>query len=184
MSALSLPDTRLVREARTVIEAAGMSTPVANHSMRCYLLGSAWARARGIEVDAEDLCLAALFHDLGFVPSHRDPRRAFTLNSSAALRRFMEERGGEPARTSAIAEAIELHTSLWPRFSRGTVAGLLQIATWMDVFGLRRGRLREAARDAEATYPRGRFFPEFAAGMAMNWRPHACLGLLFPASFR
>ncbi|MFN7135018.1 MAG: HD domain-containing protein, partial [Myxococcales bacterium] len=66
------PDTPLVREA-TALARATLSPAVFNHSQRTFLLGAAWASKRRIDFDEEALQLAALFHDFGLLPPHRDP---------------------------------------------------------------------------------------------------------------
>ena len=132
MRELDLPDTQLVNGARRILERAAPSTLV-RHSIRAYLLGSAYARKKGIAFDEEGLALAALFHDVGLTPELSDSSRPFTFASSKALRMYLEERGVPNERIAVLADAIEQHMQLLPRFSRGPEVGLLQVGAWMDV---------------------------------------------------
>src|SRR5262249_61599145 len=97
------------------------------------------------------------------------------------LARFLEEREVPRERIGPLTDAILFHMQLVPRWSKGNVAGLLQIGAWMDVTGLRRGRIAESARDIEARFPRGAFAKVFRRKLlATMTSPSACLGLLFP----
>jgi hypothetical protein len=72
---------------------------------------------------------------------------------------------------------------LFPRWSKGDVAGLLQIGAWMDATGIRRGRIAEEAARIEALYPRGPFARVFRRRLLASMAsPSACFGLLFPSA--
>ncbi len=175
-----LPDTWLTREA---YEAANSAAPLAllHHSIRVYLLGKLYAREKRIDFDDEGLYLAALFHDLGLCPAYWDGSRAFQLNGGRALRRFLGERRVPPERAAALGDAVDFHMLPFPRWSKGSVAGLLQIGAWMDIARLRAWGRRDSIRDVEATYPRlgiGLKFPRMVLGSIGS--PRSCLGLMFP----
>jgi len=105
----------------------------------------------------------------------------FTYASGAALARFLETRDVPRARIAPLTDAILFHMQLVPRWSKGNVAGLLQIGAWMDATGLRRGRIADDARAIEARFPRGAFAKVFRRRLlATMTSPSACLGLLFP----
>ena len=181
---LTLPDTALVAEARSIIEAAAPPSLVA-HSLRACLLGGAYGRARAMDFDEEGLLLAALFHDLGLCDGHVDGGRAFTFVSSDALRGFLAARGAPAARITPLCEAIELHMLLLPRFSAGAVVGLLQVGAWMDVTGLRRRAVPDAARAIAAAHPRGDLAPVFRRRLLRSLgSASACLGLIAPGLAR
>ena len=172
----SLPDTALVREALEVARRA-LPAPIVDHSVRTYLLAAAYAKATRRAHDDEGLCLAAIFHDVGLA----DKTLPFTYASGAALARFLEGRAPR-ARVTALRDAILFHMQLFPRWSKGEVAGLLQIGAWMDATGLRRGRIAEEAARIEAEYPRGAFRRELRKRLLPSiLSPAACLGLVFPA---
>src|SRR5690242_10417223 len=70
---LTVPETAAAAAAREVA-AAYCSPALFNHSVRAYLFGVVYARAKAIEIDHELLFVAAMLHDLGLVApfdSHR-----------------------------------------------------------------------------------------------------------------
>jgi hypothetical protein len=180
---LGLPDTKLVTEALGAARHA-LAAPMLSHSVRAYLLATAYAKSTSRDHDDEGLCLAALFHDVGMSPSHRGAG-AFTLASSSALTSFLEARDVPRERIAPLVDAIDFHMQLFPRWSKGNVVGLLQVGAWMDVMGFRRARVRDDAKRIEELLPRDGFTSAFHRGLLSTLRsPSACLGLLFPESFR
>jgi hypothetical protein len=181
---LSLPDTALVTEASLLVSAA-LEDSVIRHSHRAFHLGMAYAAKNAITFDAEDLALAALFHDVGLAAGLRPPKVAFTLAGSRALARFLEEHDVPRARIAPLVDAIDFHMQLFPRWSKGPVAGLLQVGAWMDVTGLRRGSIPERAAEIEEALPAGDFREGFNRRLLRTIDgPAACLGLVVPTAFR
>jgi hypothetical protein len=165
MTIRDLPDTTLVREARRLAEAS-LTGAVLAHSFRTFLCGQAYAEARAISFDEEGLCVAALFHDLGLSRRFADRTRAFTEISARLLTDFLRVRDAGEGRSSVLAEAIELHMQILPRWSRGPEVGLLQVGAWMDVMGLRARSLdRRLRREIQRSYPRGAFGSEFGRSL-------------------
>lgn len=180
---LGLPDTKLVTEALAVVRSA-LAAPILGHSLRAFMLAAAYAKTTKRDHDAEGLCLAALFHDIGMTAAYRRAG-AFTFASSSALTSFLEEREVPGERIAPLVDAIDFHMQLFPRWSKGNVVGLLQVGAWMDVMGLRRGAVRAEAKRFEQLLPRDGFTAAFHLGLVKTLRsPSACLGLLFPESFR
>lgn len=180
----ALPDTPLVNEARVVV-AAALSPGVFHHSMRTFALGRAYADRKEISFDPEDLALASLFHDLGISAEFAQPGKPFTYASARALRLFLEERGGVPARVDPLVDAIALHMQLWPRWSAGPVAGLLQVGAWMDVTALRRWTVWDDAGAIAALHPRHGFDLEFAKSLVgQAWPPSKLFRLFVPGEKR
>lgn len=178
------PDTALAREARKIIEAAE-PVPIFNHSLRAFLLGRSYAKAKKIAFDEEALYLSALFHDLGLCEGHRAPARAFTFASSAAMRDHLVRHKVEPRRITAMTEAIEFHFQLLPNWSKGEVAGLMQVGAHMDVTGMRRWAIGREAKAEAASLPRAGFFMEFNRCMLRSTRSWAALmGLMLPERYR
>ena len=174
------PDTSLLREA-TQLAQGSLPSPILAHSRRTFLLGRAYAREKRISLDEEDLLLAALFHDLGLSDAYADRRKAFTEIGADLLEQFLSERG-DAARGRCLAEAIDLHMQLFPRWSRGPVVGLLQVGAWMDAS---RRKLRTVGQarvaEIEAAYPRADFDPEFRRRLLGSLGSlRACTHLLFP----
>jgi len=175
-----LPDTALVQEATKLVSAA-LPPTLLRHSQRTFLLGQAYARTQSIGFDAEDLLLAALFHDLGLTDSHADRRKAFTEIGSRVLEDFMT-RHGDAERGRLLARAIDFHMQVLPRWSKGPVVGLLQVGAWMDASRLRSGRVgRARIAEVEAAFPRNGFEPEFNARLRRSLGSfRACARLVFP----
>lgn len=180
----TLPDTPLVREAQAILERAAPATLVA-HSLRTFMYGRAYGQRQGIDHDDEDLLLAALFHDLGFCPEHRNPRLPFQIVGSRALRQFLADKGTDPQRISPLVDAIDFHMQLWPRWSRGGVVGLLQVGAWMDITGLRRWGIRREARAIEGAHPRDGIRLRFYGFLFGSFGSvGSCVGTLFPGRYR
>lgn len=181
---MNLLDTSISNEAYGIARAA-VTPEILNHSIRIYLLGKAYARKKSVEFDEEELYLAALFHDLGLCAAYKNSSRPFQVNSSRALEKFLRERHLPSERISPMVEAIDFHMQMFPKWSKGNIAGLLQIGAWMDITKLRRWTIRDEARAIEAEYPRlaiSRKFPKMVFGSIGS--VHSCLGLLFPKGFR
>src|SRR5687767_4338499 len=121
-----LPDTAAVKSARAIGERAAPS-PILQHSLRAFLLASAYAEKKSSAFDEEGLALAALFHDLGLTPEFRDPSKPFAFASSKALRLYLMQRNVAADRIAVLCDAIEQHMQMLPRFSRGPEVGLLQV---------------------------------------------------------
>ncbi|HKP64171.1 MAG TPA: HD domain-containing protein [Polyangiales bacterium] len=177
-----LPDTRLIQEAARLAQ-TNLPPPIYLHSQRTFLLGREYARAAKIAFEEEDLLLAALFHDLGLSDAFADSRRAFPEIGGTLAREFMTERG-QAVRGRVLAEAIDLHMQLFPRWSKGPITGLLQVGAWMDA-AKRRANTLDGRRIAEieAAYPRNGFKPEFQSRFRRalgSWR--ACARLVFPTA--
>lgn len=188
------PAARLARDARmpdsaTVAEAASLvreafDDALWNHTLRTHLLAVGWAERSVLRFDPEQLALACLFHDLGMVAPWRDPSHAFTFAGSRALRGFLQERGWEPRRIEAAMQAIDFHMQLQPRWDLGETAGLLQVAAWMDVTGLRGRHLPEVVKEARRRFDRSGFFLHFNACLLRELAsPRRALGLLLPERF-
>jgi hypothetical protein len=177
---ISIPDTALAQEASAIVRAV-LPQSILHHSYRTFLLGRCYAERRRIVFDDEGLFLAALFHDLGLSDAWSDTSRAFTEIGATYVRAFLSERG-TPERGAALAEAIELHMQLLPRWSYGSEAGLLQVGAWMDAVGLRSRRLgRISINEIEQAFPRGAFKKEFRSRILGSIGSiRSCVHLIFP----
>lgn len=178
-----MPDSATVTEAAALVRSA-FDDPLWNHTLRTHLLAVGWAERFDHRFDREQLALACLFHDLGMVSPRRDPAHAFTFAGSRALRDFLQERGWDLDRIEPAMQAIDFHMQLRPRWDLGATAGLLQVAAWMDVTGLRGRRLPEVVREARRRFDRGGFFLRFNACVLREIAsPRRTLGLLLPGRF-
>lgn len=177
---MKLPDTLLSKEAYAIINVVAVPE-IVNHSIRIYLLSKAYAQKKNINFEDEGLYLASLFHDLGLCPTYKDSSQPFQLNSSRALQAFLNERQVSPERISPLVEAVDFHMQLFPKWSKGNIAGLLQIGAWMDIAKLRSWTIKDQVHAIETEYPRfqiERKFPKLLLNSIGS--AHSCLGLLFP----
>jgi hypothetical protein len=176
-----LPDTTLVREAQAAVSAI-LAPEVLRHSLRTFLLGQAYAETKHIAFDEEDLCVAALFHDVGLFVRPRG--LAFPLASSRSLEKFLSARGVARGRVAAMVDAIDFHMQLRPRWKDGPVVGLLHIGAWMDATGRGRRAIDAAARTIYEALPAGDFAPLLRKRIVASLDSFsACAGLLFPRRF-
>jgi hypothetical protein len=177
---LGLPDTKLVGEALSLARHA-LPEPLLDHSLRAFMLAGAYAKATNRDHDEEDLCLAAIFHDVGLAKDRRRRGQAFTQVGSRALAEFLDKREVAQERITPLVDAIDFHMQLFPRWSKGNVVGLLQVGAWMDVMGLRRGTVRAEAKRIDALLPKSGFTSLFHRRLLSSLvSPTACLRLLFP----
>lgn len=180
VAAARMPDSGTVTEAAALVRAA-LDDALWNHTLRTHLLAVGYAERFGRHRDPEQLALACLFHDLGLALPHRDPSHAFTFAGSRALREFLEARGWEPRRIEPAMQAIDFHMQLRPRWDLGESAGLLQVAAWMDVTGLRGWLLPEVVGEARRRFDRSGFVPRFNARLLRELAsPRRAFGLLAP----
>ena len=141
--------------------------------------------------DGETLYVAAMLHDVGLTGSYeygadpgfvRDYAAAsapcFAVRSAAVARSLADEFAWREApERDALAEAIALHVNVRVKGSQGVEARLVQLASALDVTGLRSRRLgREAIGTVEDSWPRdGSFADEI-------WTAWACEAAAHPRS--
>jgi hypothetical protein len=179
-----VPDTTLCGEAAALVSEI-LPPPILRHTMRTYRLGAAYGQKRGIDFEAEDLYLAALFHDIGLAPGRTEPRVPFQVVGGRALTGFLDERRFDPGRAARLREAIDYHMQVRPRWSKGPVAGLLQVGAWMDATRLRAWAVPGAVREADRLFPRAGFTTAFVRCLAGTVGDLPSLvGLWFPDRYR
>jgi HD domain len=129
------PDSSVAREARELCATVSPSFLV-NHAARTFAWGCMLARADQVAFDRELLYVASLLHDLGLTEAFDGPR-CFEHESASAAERFARQRGWDPERRFALAEAIRLHMQARVVPEDGAEAYLLAAATSCDVTGWR-----------------------------------------------
>ncbi|MFI6876161.1 HD domain-containing protein [Streptomyces sp. NPDC050400] len=193
IAGITLPDTRLVREATDLVRAAADET-LFHHSRRVYLWGSLRAAARGLEVDPELAYVGGLFHDLGLTAAHATKDRRFEIDGAEAARTFLLDHGRTEAEARNVWLAIALHTTPEVPHHLAPEVAVVSLGVETDVLGLDLAEITEQQRaDVVAAHPRpdfkNRILKAFYEGMAD--RPDTTFGTMnddvlahFDAAFR
>jgi hypothetical protein len=97
------------------------------------------------------------------------------------LREFLLKKGATAERVRSLPDAVDFHMQLTPRWSKGNVAGLLQVAAWMDITRLRRWTIKDEVLAVEKLYPRLKIERKFVRMLLGSvGSVVSCLGLLVP----
>jgi hypothetical protein len=164
---LKAPSSVLTRAAEE--HAQKLLPPVLlGHAYRTYAFGMAVGAVEGVEVDAELLYAAAMFHDIGLT----GPRSTvdFTLTSARVARDVAEEVGLSTAATETMRTAITMHHSPGVSLADGAVAYLLSAGAGVDVAGLKSWKLPP---DVLATTVRETPRLDFKRAFTDLWRAEA-----------
>jgi|ERR1700722_18064644 HD superfamily phosphodiesterase len=89
-SGVTLPDTRLAREATELVRDTE-SPLLFNHSTRVYCFGSLAGKRRGVKFDPELLYIAAMFHDTGLTPQYSSKSDRFEVDGANSARAFLRQ---------------------------------------------------------------------------------------------
>jgi len=157
---IAVPDSRLGR-AITAFVRDIESELLFNHSSRVFLFGALAGLQRELSVDRELLYAAAMFHDIGLMPSHSSPDLRFEVDGANIAQDFLLGHGVDPGEVTLVWTAIALHTTPGiPAFMHPVVA-LTTAGVEMDVLGLTYDDYDDATRDAVvAAFPRTAHFKE------------------------
>ena len=157
---VAIPDSRLGRAITEFIRDTENDL-LFNHSSRVYFFGALAGQARGLTVNLELLYAAAMFHDIGLIPSHSSPNLRFEVDGANAARDFLRSHHVDPADIEKVWTGIALHTTPGvPEFMHPVIA-LTTAGVEMDVLGLTYDRYADDVREAiVAAFPRTRQFKE------------------------
>ncbi|MGC3002664.1 HD domain-containing protein [Streptomyces sp. G35A] len=175
---ITVPDSRLVREATALVRDAANDT-VYHHSRRVYFFGTLRGLTRGLDADPELLYIGAMFHDLGLTERHRESRQRFEIDGADDARDFLRRHGiAEPA-ARLVWEGIALHTTPEIPWHMAPEVALVTAGVEADVLGIGRDEIPAAAlTEVVAAHPRPNFkqniLKEFTAGIAH--RPDTTFG--------
>lgn len=128
------------------------------HSERSYRWAWLMSRYESLEVDAEELYVASMLHDLGLGDRYRAAAEQgdFAIVGAGAAERFLMQRGWDAGRRREVTGAIGTHLN--PRVNahrEGPLARLLSLGPAMDYFGFGAHRLAPAAaRAVTSAHPR------------------------------
>jgi hypothetical protein len=154
---MTVPDTRLARDATELVRAATTDL-VYHHSRRVFWFGSLQGRNRGLSFDPELLYIGAMFHDLGLNEQFRGSGRRFEVDSADEARRFLQGHGVPEDSIRRVWTAIALHTTPGiPEFMEPEVA-LVTAGVEYDVLGIGYHDVSDADRaEIIALHPRPDF---------------------------
>jgi hypothetical protein len=139
ISKIVIPDSAAARRAEQHCREVSPEFLV-NHCLRTYLWAQCLAAPCGLRPDAELLWVASLLHDLGLTePYAGGPSDAacFAVRGAEAARSVIAGTGWRQAESDTLAEAIVLHLNVAVDAAHGDEALLLNVATALDVTGLR-----------------------------------------------
>jgi hypothetical protein len=157
---VAIPDSKLARAIGEFVRDTETDL-LFNHSSRVYLFGALAGEQRGLTYDAELLYAAAMFHDVGLMPSHSSDHLRFEVDGANAARDFLKSHGIATADLDTVWTAIALHTTPGvPEFMHPVVA-LTTAGVEMDVLGLTYDQYPAEIREAVvAAFPRTPHFKE------------------------
>jgi hypothetical protein len=157
---VAIPDSRLGRAITAFIRDTE-SELLFNHSSRVYLFGALAGQERGLSFNPELLYAAAMFHDVGLMPSHSSPDLRFEVDGANAARDFLRSHGLDSSDIEKVWTGIALHTTPGvPEFMHPVIA-LTTAGVEMDVLGLTYDQYADDVREAVvAAFPRTAHFKE------------------------
>ncbi|MGH8835820.1 MAG: HD domain-containing protein [Actinomycetes bacterium] len=124
-------------EATRLVSAEYSSVALYNHAVRSYVLGAAYAEARGLDFDTELFYVAALLHDLGLTVPFDSLALPFEEAGGHVAQVLTAGFGWPMQRRDHAAEVIVLHMRDDVSADEDVESHLLQVGTSADVSGLR-----------------------------------------------
>ena len=157
VSATSIPDTRLAKEATAILREHGTDL-LFNHSLRVYLFAAEQGKQAKLRFDAELLYVSAAFHDLGLVKKFSSDTERFEVDGANAVRQFLTAHDVPEAQVQTAWEAIALHTTLGVTQYMRPEVELLYRGVGLDVLGEGFDTFPSGLREQiVAEYPRDNF---------------------------
>lgn len=133
-----------------------------HHSVRSYVVGAAWAQARGLDFDRELFFVAAMLHDLALTPPFDSHTVAFEEAGGHLARVLTAGLGWSGEGRDRAAEVIVLHMRDDVAPDVDVESRLLQVGTSADVSGTGLEEFDPSFTDAlVAAYPRQGFARAF-----------------------
>jgi len=143
-----------------------------NHSVRTYVFGASRLKSAGIAFNPEAAYVAALFHDLGMVPTVASPNASFEVDGANRAEAFVKANGGTPQEGRVVWNAIVTHDlpSAY-QAHQSAEAVLVGVGAASDVVGygpkaFAPGTVEEVLK----AYPRLQFKTRFVAYMTDHCR--------------
>jgi hypothetical protein len=109
IAGVGVPDSPLITEA--IDYARTLYDPyLLNHAMRSWLFAAKIGQSKGIDCDLEVVAVGTILHDIGLSPAVSGSNR-FEVNSAAAARSFVKERGLSDRRAQLIWDLVALNST-------------------------------------------------------------------------
>lgn len=105
---IEIPHTPLALKAEAYVRATEPDF-LFNHSVRTFLFGALRMKAKGLGFDPETAYVAALFHDVGLVPSIASPNASFEIDGANKAEEFVTTNGGSDEQGRTVWNAIVMH---------------------------------------------------------------------------
>ena len=110
IAGVGVPDSPLITEA--IEYARTLYDPyLFNHAMRSWLFAAKIGQSKGIDCDLEVVAVGTILHDIGLSPAVSGSNR-FEVNSAAAARSFVKERGISDRRAQLIWDLVALNSTV------------------------------------------------------------------------
>ncbi|MFI6284299.1 HD domain-containing protein [Streptomyces sp. NPDC051018] len=170
VAGVTVPDSRLVREATELVREAASPT-VFHHSRRVFFWGTLRGRSRGLRADPELLYVGALFHDLGLTDRFSESEQRFEIDGADEARGFLRGHGVPEAAAGLVWQGIALHTTPEIPWHMAPEVALVTAGVEVDVLGIGLGEIEPASlTEVVALHPRPdfkrRILQEFTRGVA------------------
>jgi hypothetical protein len=205
IAGIRIPDSPLLAEV--LAYAQGIYEPyLFHHAARSWLFSAKIAQTKGVDCDLEVVAIGTLLHDIGLEPRVSGPNR-FEVNSAAAARSFVLERGVSERRAQLIWDLVALNSTpsialhKEPEVALGTMGiGLdwggfgVELITPADRAEILRAyprlqmkrRFAEACRHLVAARPEtsyDNFLRDFGERFVPGYKPMSSVDLLMNAPF-
>jgi HD superfamily phosphodiesterase len=160
INGITIPDSKLGRAITEFVRDTETDL-LFNHSSRVYFFGALAGQRRGLTFNHELLYAAAMFHDVGLVPSYSSDHLRFEVDGANAARDFLHSHGVDPSDVEKVWTGIALHTTPGvPEFMHPVIA-LTTAGVEMDVLGIAYDQYEDEVREAiVAAFPRTPHFKE------------------------
>jgi hypothetical protein len=110
IAGVGVPDSPLITDA--IEYARTLYDPyLLNHAMRSWLFAARIGQSKGIDCDLEVVAVGTILHDIGLSPAVSGSNR-FEVNSAAAARAFVKERGISDRRAQLIWDLVALNSTV------------------------------------------------------------------------
>ncbi|HLX25783.1 MAG TPA: HD domain-containing protein [Candidatus Cybelea sp.] len=108
VAGISIPDTRLAREA-THLAASAEPPEIFAHSLRTFLFAELLGAERRVDHDVELVYVASILHDTGLCAQYMSDSERFEVDGANLAKSFLRERGTSDARIGLAWDAVALH---------------------------------------------------------------------------